>query len=384
MFLVEKTSNGILTREVFKNPFLELPIDDNDLKIRKYHGPYMKVYFPDGSEKVANSFFKFTSSGLKLCIYSLDLDFVSIGPSELKDSFYTCFSYVSFYPAILIFKGSEKAICSCYSKKRVLIGSTGREDIVLPELEGISCVMYLKNESLSFSSEGSDKIFVDAHAVSGLIEVDYGSVISLPKDIRIVVVDSENSLQECLKNEDSTLPSKFTFSSVEYPCLVGNNSLIRPPRVLLQPGMSLTIGRESFNDIWIPAPHISRTHCTIKISDDASYFEIEDSSTNGTMVNDRILKRGEQVKIDPVFTIVDLGKDFKLAVCYSEKDEAVFKNRKREEVSFENDNFKIEESVLHNKSSNILTLGPKKWLFRICVIILVMLLIGLLVWNFHL
>lgn len=81
----------------------------------------------------------------------------------------------------------------------------------------------------------------------------------------------------------------------------------------------ISIGRETINNIVLDDPTVSRSHCSI-IRDSEGLFIKDENSTNGTSVNDYVLKHNELVPLNDgdliriakclyVFRCMPKGKD---------------------------------------------------------------------------
>ena len=60
----------------------------------------------------------------------------------------------------------------------------------------------------------------------------------------------------------------------------------------------MTIGRDKSNAITIDDPLVSRVHCTVRRIRTGWYIE-DAGSTNGTWVNEKRLKPGKAVRLQP-------------------------------------------------------------------------------------
>ncbi len=379
MFYITLQDGGNLSEELIKSPFIELKLGDQMLKVNKLQSSFFSVKIND-EKKIFNSFAKLEISGCTVAIQSLDLDLFPAEEFNPRELLVKAVKFNSPFPCLVFFKDLEVAVSSCFSQKKITLGSGQHNTIVLEGLFDTHCSIYIKNNSVNVSNEGNGILYVDSSPITGLVEVDFGSVITLNDKYRVVVVNSENMLNEVLNLETHALPSKFTFSVESYPCLIARSPLIRPLKLPISTNSTITIGREPSNDIWVPAPHVSRVHLRIKVGENFEDIQIEDCSTNGTLVNQTLLKNGDKILISNTFTVINLGKDLKLGLCFNENDEEKFLSLQKTRDELDSVNEISEEKIDLNASKRK---DLKKIIFRICVIILIMVLIGLLIWNFH-
>lgn len=379
MFYISLEEGENCSTELCKSPFTTLELGGKSVKIRKLQGSYFTVQIDNDDKRNFNSFAKLEIDGINLIIHNLDIDLLPDDELNLRDLLYKSTQISNPFPCLVFFKNLDIAICSCYSLKKITIGSSKRNSIVISNLSEKHCSIYIRQDSISISNESPGLIYVDSNPISGLVDTDFGSVITLSDEYRVVVVNSSELLTEVLTNESNLPPSKFTFSVEAYPCIVAASSLIRPSKLPLTPKSIVTVGREPGNDIWVPAPHVSRVHLKIQLGENSENIEIEDCSTNGTLINQRnLLKSGDKILIPNTYTVINLGKDYKLAICFSKEDEDKF-------LMIESRNGqKSESQIIEHKTNTNASKGKdlKKFVFWICVIILIMVLVGLVVWNF--
>lgn len=82
--------------------------------------------------------------------------------------------------------------------------------------------------------------------------------------------------------------------------LLGTNEKTCP----LKPGKWLMIGRDQKSHLWLNNSGVSRYHCRLRWDRGTSHIEFQDSSTQGTLINEEIVKQttcqlfaGDQIKI---------------------------------------------------------------------------------------
>ena len=144
-----------------------------------------------------------------------------------------------------------------------------------------------------------------------------------------IKVGAEFMLAPILSAEDvSALTSKSvdypdTALTKTFPCLVSSNEEVRPARFPLKPGAKVHIGRDPANDVWISAPHISRSHVELSW-DEYRGIELSDLSSNGTYLDGQRLPSDEPEVLDRGLTVLDFCSGIKIGICYSEEDENAY------------------------------------------------------------
>jgi len=108
-----------------------------------------------------------------------------------------------------------------------------------------------------------------------------------------------------------------------YPILVSLSESARPARIVLNAGASVSLGRDPSSDMWLGAPHVSRQHCTVEVTK-SGVVRITDCSTNGTAYDGGMLRRDQKIESSDTPLVLDFGGNVTVALCFSEKDEALF------------------------------------------------------------
>jgi len=98
------------------------------------------------------------------------------------------------------------------------------------------------------------------------------------------------------------------------------------------------------------APHVSRHHCSVEMSDSQT-VNITDASTNGTVYDGGILKRGEILELKGRPVILHFGQGVTVGVCFSLADEELFREKKGSPSAFKKDIQAKEESFSEETSS---------------------------------
>lgn len=378
MFLFQITDNGETFSTLSKNPITRVNLGNGVVQTVKLFGDHFKL-LKDSSESFHKTFTSAKVFGADIDVYSVDLDLLPDDNFTPITLFKRSFSTAQTFPAIVIFYEQEVSVISCYSLSVINIGSDPSNHICFDQLQPRHVSLYLQKGSITVATPQTVTVRVDAEVITGTSEAEYGSVVTLSDSLRLVVVDSKEILDEVLRVQTTSLPSSFTFTSESFPCIVANSTIIRPQQLPLKRDSVYTVGREPSNDIWVAAPHISRVHCVIRVDQDGETIEIEDQSTNGTVVNNKFLAKGQKIVLIRELGVIDLGKNLKLVICFSQADKEMFSQKgpkEREHVS----NVSSSESISSEFSSKQLSAFKRRKLL-VGIIILVMLLVGLL-WSF--
>lgn len=228
------------------------------------------------------------------------------------------------FPAVVVLGNPPMAI-SFAPEQPVMVGRT-RECAVRFDSQSISA----KHARIGFESGefwvedlgSTNGTFLQQQQLAGRTQVGPGVPISLARTVSIVGVLSEDQLARAL-SAPSARAAKPVVVEPRYPMLVSSSESARPSRVALNPGTSITLGRDPSSDMWLGAPHISREHCRVEMTK-AGIIRLIDESTNGTSVDNRILRRGESLELYNRSTVLDFGGSLTVAVCFSEADEQTY------------------------------------------------------------
>lgn len=170
--------------------------------------------------------------------------------------------------------------------------------------------------------------YVGSERISGRRFLAPGETISIASEFLLAVVMNKEDVSN-LNSQVKRYPEPALGKA--YPCIVANSDAIRPVRYALRPGARITIGRDPSNDIWISAPHISRSHVELTCGEDSS-VKIADHSSNGTLVRGERLPRDIPVQLSRAFNAVDLCSGVLLGICYSQADENSFVDLVRQQT----------------------------------------------------
>lgn len=164
--------------------------------------------------------------------------------------------------------------------------------------------------------------FVDQQQISGRVDVAPGVPITLGREVTVVGVLSQGAIAEALRDPNKRA-IKSEQSQRRYPLLISLSETARPAQLVITPGSSFVIGRDPSSDMWLGVPHVSRRHCTVE-SSVSGLVRITDTSTNGTSYDGGILRDDyTESSAEPI--CLDFGGGVTVGLCFSEEDEARFK-----------------------------------------------------------
>lgn len=168
--------------------------------------------------------------------------------------------------------------------------------------------------------------FVRGVRVSGKTKFSPGESIMIARDCEVFGLASEDQLNKLLGADVKTEEKQNIFvpaAQPRYPALVSLSEIAKPRRLALTCGFSVKLGREPSSDMWLGAPHISRHHCSVFLSDDG-VVKISDQSTNGTDYDSGRLQQGQSLQSDGSPRVLNFGAGVTVALCFSESQEKQF------------------------------------------------------------
>jgi pSer/pThr/pTyr-binding forkhead associated (FHA) protein len=234
----------------------------------------------------------------KLHITSLDTD-LCMGKEDLPDiaAVRVLRSAVSTpaldFPALCL-AGDNLVYVSFYSKSDLIVGRSPYCSlrIDLPDVSSEHCRFGIENDSFWVEDLGSTNgTIVDGEKISGRHYLNPGQKVQIGTNSQIIPIIGSEELSELKQNNSSSKKVNIT-----YPCLSTNSDLVRPNLKTLKQGVTLSIGRDPTCDVWINAPHISREHVKVTFEQDGG-VKIIDCSSNGTFLNGKKLKAGQENKL---------------------------------------------------------------------------------------
>ncbi len=228
------------------------------------------------------------------------------------------------FPAIVVM-GSEPAIISFGVGQPVYIGRSKRCSLRL-EVSDISAEharVGFENGKFWVEDLGSTNgTFVNQQQVSGRMEVQPSTPITVGKETTLFLINSEEALNRVRNHSFGSVIRSVT-EERRFPALVTVSPLARPARVVIPFNGSINIGRDPSSDIWLGAPHVSRKHCTFNLAKTGE-IQVADGSTNGTGHDTGLLRRGEKLEVEGKAKVFDFGSGITVALCYNESEERQF------------------------------------------------------------
>jgi pSer/pThr/pTyr-binding forkhead associated (FHA) protein len=173
--------------------------------------------------------------------------------------------------------------------------------------------------------------FVEGERISGRVNFIPGQRVRLGGETVIGGVEKAQDVElyRNIEGED-----KQDDPRGKYPCVVSNSELIKPARIPLVLGRTISMGRDPSNDIWVGASHISRNHCYVTFEDSGT-ISVKDESSNGTFLGESKLNKGEATDIVPDNSVIHLGSELCIKVCFDKaSEEAFLEEHKQSEPEF--------------------------------------------------
>lgn len=164
--------------------------------------------------------------------------------------------------------------------------------------------------------------FINQQQISGRARVPSGTVMFLGRDVALEGVVTAEQLARVTAGTGSVADAPAVAKD-RYPILVSLSESARPARIMLNPGTTVTLGRDPSSDMWLGAPHISRRHCVVEVTK-AGVVRVTDQSTNGTAYDKGILHRDETAESADRPLVLDFGGRVTVALCFSGEHEQAF------------------------------------------------------------
>lgn len=166
--------------------------------------------------------------------------------------------------------------------------------------------------------------FVNGQQVAGRVDVPPGTPVILGREVSISGVMTPDQLAKAGSlNDDAREQLSAAAAEPNYPVLLSLSEVARPARIVLHREASFSVGRDPASDMWLGAPHVSRTHCSVALGHDGAVV-VSDNSTNGTTHAGGVLRRGDSLHLDGKPIVFDFGGGVTVAVCFGEAEERAF------------------------------------------------------------
>lgn len=226
------------------------------------------------------------------------------------------------FPAIAV-RGEEAVVVSFAPDQPVFVGRSNQCLVRIDSDEISSKHARIGFESGEFWIEdlgSSNGTFVDGQQISGRTALAPGTPVLLGRHTTILGISSKDNMEVASSFDSSYLKRP---STKRYPVLVSASEIARPARVVLTAGGTFSIGRDPANEMWLGAPHVSRTHCDVSLTKGGRVI-VQDHSTNGTYYGTGVLQNGEQLELNSRPHVLNFGGDITVAVCFTEEEEQEF------------------------------------------------------------
>ena len=164
--------------------------------------------------------------------------------------------------------------------------------------------------------------FVNKQQISGRVNVQPGTPISLGRDVTLVGTLSPEDVTGALQKPEIG-SAKPVHQEKRYPLLMSLSETARPAQLMLMPGTSVVLGRDPSSDMWLGVPHVSRRHCLVEVTM-SGLVRITDTSTNGTSYDGGILHKDQSTESVDKPLCLDFGGGVTVGLCFSPGDEERF------------------------------------------------------------
>lgn len=176
--------------------------------------------------------------------------------------------------------------------------------------------------------------------ISGKVVLEPAEQVVLGMDITVAGILSGDQIVEAASW--SALSGEATPS---YPVLVSQSDVVRPGRIALVVGVPLHLGRDPSSELWIGAPHVSRKHAVVEL-EKGGEVRLINRSSNGLGHGDGVLQANEELMIQGDLTVLDFGGGVTVAICFSERQESLFRDGKRTLVAASANTEEEEQQVI--------------------------------------
>lgn len=228
------------------------------------------------------------------------------------------------FPAVVV-QGATPVVVSFVPGQPILIGRSKKCALRLDSADISAEHARVGYESGEFWIEdlgSTNGTFLRQQQVSGRATFPPGEIVILGREVSVLGVTAEDQIRRATHVSSDEI-RRITSHQTKYPLLLSVSELVRPARVVLAAGTSVTIGRDPSSDIWVGAPHVSRKHCSITVAK-TGIISINDSSMNGTAHDGGVLKRGESLESQDQPRVLDFGGGVTVALCFNPEHERQF------------------------------------------------------------
>lgn len=229
------------------------------------------------------------------------------------------------FPAVVV-AGAHPLVVSFQGDQPVYIGRSNQCAVRLDAADISARHARLGYENGSFWIEdlgSTNGTYLDGQQISGRVPLQPGQRVVLGREVSLSGVLAETQIERMARFEPAQVASPATVER-RYPVVVAVSEVARPARLVLQKGVPVVAGRDPTCELWLGAPHVSRRHCSVLLTDD-DFVLVTDESTNGTGYERGVLHKGEALEATPGEPhVLDFGGGVTLAVCFNEEQERIF------------------------------------------------------------
>jgi pSer/pThr/pTyr-binding forkhead associated (FHA) protein len=229
------------------------------------------------------------------------------------------------FPAVVV-RGAQPMVVSFTPEQPIYIGRSKQCALRLDSADISARHARMGYEHGEFWIEdlgSTNGTFVNDQQISGRVNVPAGETIVLGREVAVLGVTSEEQIGRMV-HAPTVVARPVPQETVLFPALVSLSQVARPARVLLKPGTKVSIGRDPSSDMWLGAPHISRLHCAVTMTDTGS-LAVSDHSTNGTGYDGGVLRKGDLLNVGATPRVFDFGGGVTVGLCFTEREEETFR-----------------------------------------------------------
>lgn len=283
---------------------------------------------PDFLEGVYHDEYRITLGSVSILITVLDTDlmFRSSEPPDqegVRVLRAACSVSELKFPAVVV-SGDDPIIVSFSADLPIYAGRSNQCAVRLdhPELSDQHARIGYEDGMFWVEDLGSSHgTFVQGQQISGKVQVPAGVPISLGHKVVLIGTMRKEDLQGA--STPVPIAENTQEEARKYPVLLSYSEIARPARLVLPVDTPVTVGRDPRSEMWLGAPHISRTHCQVTLQSDGQVV-VTDCSTNGTAYDGGILKKGQLLELHDEPNVLNFGGDITVGICFHEWHEEDF------------------------------------------------------------
>lgn len=236
-----------------------------------------------------------------------------------------CGAEIPVFPAVVV-RGAQPLVMSFVPEQPIYIGRSKQCALRLDsaDISARHARMGFENGEFWIEDLGSTNgTFVNNQQISGRVNIAAGVPVVLGREISVFGVTAEEQIGRAAQ-VPSVVMRRPDVEPVSFPALVSLSQVARPARLLLKPGTVVKIGRDPASDMWLGAPHVSRLHCAVTMTDSGS-LTVTDHSTNGTAYDGGLLRKGDLLNVGSTPRVFDCGGGLTVGLCFTQAEEETFR-----------------------------------------------------------